>query len=505
MFLVSLLVFGVCGGMVYGMIFNHRVSLPGWPADGGFNAGGSVTIGLVEAPPSLDIRKLKDSDATAVQQALLGNVYESLLSLDENNRARPGVADSYTVSADGLTYTFTIRDGKTFSNGDRLDADDVVWSLQQTVSNHYAQADRLTGLKSVKANGANTVTVTLSEPNPDLPWLLAGRTGIVYDRDARYSYDTTAIGSGPFTVQSWDNGVSLTLKANGRYWGAKAKTGTVTLQYYQDDDAAVAALGRGDVDAITPVAASEKAALGRIGGVTVEQGESTHKIVLGFNNGADSILSDKRYRQGVRYAIDRGALAGALGGGRTLGGPLTPLEPGYEDLSGLYPHDTGRATDLLAYFFYISHRRTLTFVYPQRYGTQVGELLKQQLYPMNVDLDVKAVDDNTWKQTVQQGKQYDFTLFDMNDSHDLATLMDSGSFIGYESPAAQQLWAAARKSADETQYETAMRRLARQISDDSPVDWLCVRQPLTAYRQGVTGLPKTMTDLRLPLAGVAKG
>ncbi|PJM74913.1 ABC transporter substrate-binding protein [Bifidobacterium simiarum] len=520
-FLVSLLILGTCGRVVYGMIIDHRA-----PLDlGGFNAGGSVTIGVVGAPSSLDIRKAgtatdgtattggtnginTDSGSTAVQQALLGNVYESLLSLDEHNTAQPGVADSYAVSGDGLTYTFTINAGKTFSNGDALDADDVVWSLQQTIGNHYAQADRLTGLKSVKADGANTVTVALSQPNPDLPWLLAGPTGIVYDKDAKYSYDTTAIGSGPFTVQSWENGTSLTLKANGRYWGQKAKTGTVTLKYYGDDTAAVAALGRGDVDAITPVAESQRTALSRIDGVSVRQGDSTHRIVLGFNNGTDSILSDKRYRQGIRYAIDRTALANALvggSGGRTLGGPFTPLEPGYEDLNALFPHSSEKATDLLAYFFYVSHRRTLTFVYPSRYGTQVGELLKQQLQPMNVDLDVKAVDDATWRQTVQEKKQYDFTLFDMDDSHDLATLMDSGNFIGYESPAAQALWASAQKAGTASAYETAMKRLARQISDDSPLDWLCERRPLTAQRGGVTGLPATMTDRRLPLADVTKG
>lgn len=497
-FMICLLVFGTCGWALYAKLTEQTSPLNVLTG----TLGGSITIGTTSSPDSLDIRT---QSGNAVTQALLGNVYESLLSRDQNNKPQAGIADSWKVSDDGLRYTFTINNGKTFSNGDALNANDVVWSLQQTIERKYQGADRLTNLASVTNNGNNTVIITLRSPNPDLAWALSGRAGIVYDKDARYSYSTEAVGSGPFVVDEWDKDASLVLKANARYWGQRAKTGTITLQYYRDDAAAVSAFGKGEVDAVTPIAATQKSALQKASdadNVQIVQGTSTQKLVLGFNNGADSILSDKRYRQGMRYAIDREALMNALGGGQTLGGPLTSLEPGYEDLTGMYPHNDDKATELLSYFFYVSKRRTLTFVYPQRYGSQVGELLKQQVYPMNVDLDVKMVDDATWQKTVVQQKQYDFTLFDMSDSHDLATLMDGDNYIGYDSPEAQTLWKKTQASDSDSAYESNMKALARQISTDSPVDWLGVRQPITAYRNTITGMPKNMTDQLLPLRDV---
>ena len=144
---------------------------------GTLSSNSSVTIGIEgKAPESLDIRT---EQGTAVEQALLGNVYETLVSRSDTNKLQPGIASSWQISDDGLTYTFALRDGMTFSNGHKLDSSDVVWSLQNTINNHYVGSDQLGDLKEITNPNADTVSVTLSKPNPRLLRALAGRAGVV--------------------------------------------------------------------------------------------------------------------------------------------------------------------------------------------------------------------------------------------------------------------------------------------------------------------------------------
>ena len=210
----------------------------------GAKANDTVTIGLKLAPTNLDIRNTAGS---AIDQVLIGNVYEGLVARDEHNQVVPAIAKTWDVSDDGTTYTFHLNDGMTFSNGDKLDADDVAWSINELVTKQYHDADSLVNFVSVKASDPNTVELKLSAPYANLLWVLTGRPGLVFDKDAKYDAKTQAIGSGPYTVEKFVTNSSITLKANPNYWGAnKAKTDTVVVRYFTDDNAAVNALKSGD-------------------------------------------------------------------------------------------------------------------------------------------------------------------------------------------------------------------------------------------------------------------
>ncbi|NEG95308.1 ABC transporter substrate-binding protein [Bifidobacterium sp. SMB2] len=513
-FLVALLVLGGAGWAAYSLLVNHRNPL-GSIALPGEGPSTSVTIGLTQSPQSLDIRTQSDD---AVAQALLGNVYETLLTRDENNRPASGIAESWKTSDDGLVYTFRIAGGLRFSNGDVLDANDVVWSLQQTIQRKYVGADRLKHLVSVKTDGDSTVVITLSKPLPELAWLLSGRAGIVYDADAKYSYDTTAVGSGPFTVKSWDKGASLVLRYNGSHQGTKAKAGTVTLKYFADAKAAVAAMAKGDVDAVPDVPAGELATLRSHDDVTLTQGDSYDKVLLGFNSSDNSLFSDAHMRQGVRYSLNNAEIVKENGAAAELGGPISSLDPGYEDLTGLYPYDTAKATPLLNYFIFRAPSvyrempngpqigdRPMKLVYPKRFGEQLGTTIKNQLEQVNIPVDITMLDDDAWQKQVVEKRDFDMTIYSMDDSHDVGELVDPDLFLNYTSSKAEELYNSAEAATNEQDYEQRLKALARQVSSDSPVDWLYVRRPWTAVRNGVTGMPTNMVDEYLPLADVARG
>lgn len=106
-----------------------------------------MAIGIQgSAPESLDIRT---EQGTALEQALLENVYETLVSRSETNKLQPSIAKSWQISDDGLTYTFTLNSNMTFANGHKLDSSDVVWSLQNVINNNYVGSDQLGSLKEI--------------------------------------------------------------------------------------------------------------------------------------------------------------------------------------------------------------------------------------------------------------------------------------------------------------------------------------------------------------------
>lgn len=503
-FLVFVVTLAILAAAVWGgWTFMNRGGLPSLPfADGGDRGGGNpVTVGVTgEAPQSLDIR----TDASdAVEQALIANVYETLTGRDQSNAVVPGLAASWQASADGLTYTFRLNAGMRFSNGDALDASDVVWSLQQTVQNRYVTADRLTGLASVSNPDASTVVIAMSSPNPALPWLLSGRAGVVYDKDANVDYATAALGSGPFTVDSFRRGESITLKRNPRYWNADARAASpsVTLRYFQDGGLAATALAKGETDATVAVPASALDTLRTHDDIALSQGESTHKVMLGYNARAQSIFSEVHLRQGLRYVIDRQRIIDADGAAEAIGGPIPKLDPGYEDLTGLYPHDLAKAHSMLDYFGY---RYRLRLVYPMRFGQRIGDQIADSLTTFGYTVSVQTVDDATWQRQVVEDHDFDMTIFSMDGSHDVTELADPDMFLGYTDSQSDQLLRDVKAAKDDASYQTALKALGRRLSENSIADFLYVERPWNASRNGVTGLPLNRNDVFLPLAGLAK-
>ena len=262
----------------------------------------TVTIGLKLAPTNLDIRNTAGS---ALDQILIGNVYEGIVARDSKNQVAPAIASSWETSKDGLTYTFHLNKNMTFSNGDKLDAEDVAWSINELIAKGYHDADALAAVSKVEAKDADTAVITLKTPNSNLLWTLTGRAGLVFDKDAKYDLKTQAVGSGPYTVAKFVENSSITLKANEKYWGKnKAKTPTVVVKYLADDNAAVNALKSGDVQVLAPITENlAEPFKSDSAKYTVKAGNGTDKFVLGFNNASGSKLADKRIRQAIRYAL----------------------------------------------------------------------------------------------------------------------------------------------------------------------------------------------------------
>ena len=463
----------------------------------------SVAIGIKLAPVSLDIR---NQSGSALEQLLIGNVYEALVSRNSNNEVEPGLAKSWTISNDGLTYTFKLNEHMNFSNGDTLDATDVAWSINQLKSKQYYNSDQVENLKQASASDATTVKLTLSRPDANMLWYLSGRPGLVFDKDARYDAKTTAIGSGPYMVKSFDSSSKLVLQANPKYWGSahKARTTTVTVRFLPDDNAALNALTSGDVQVLSPVNANMTGKLKSSGKYTVKATEGSDKFVLAFNcTGAKT--ADKRVRQAIRYAINHKEIIASRGGvDAALGGPIPSVDPGYEDLTGLYPYNPAKAKSLMPQAGYsTNHPLKLTLTYANVYGSELGEQLRSQLSHIGIDLNVNTVEFSTWLQDVHTNGDYDLSLVDHAESHDFYKWTQPDYYYHYDNAQVQALYAKALAATDEQDSAQYLKQAARIVSEDAPADWLFAYRVSVAQAKGVTGFPSRLTQSVLPLWKVA--
>lgn len=456
----------------------------------------SVAVRLVLEPTNLDVRRTAGS---ALDQALIDNVYQGLVSRTPEQEILPSLAEDWTVSDDGLTYTFTVREGVVFHDGRPMTPQDVVWSLtQHRDSPDWVDADTLAGVTSIGAQGQDVV-LTLAAPDSQLLWNLSGRAGLIFKEADAVDYQTTANGTGPFVVTDWSQGDSITLTRFDGYWGAPAAAAEVVLQYIPDNQAALNAARAGEVDVVTGFVADLTDQIEADGAFSVQTGESTDKGTLAMNS-TSGALADQRVRQAIRQAIDHDAMVAALGAGRPLYGPIPSLDPGYEDLSDVAPYDPDAARALLTEAGASDLQLTLTI--PSFYPATIAQLLVSDLQQVGITLEVDSVDFPTWLQDVFTNKDYDLSFVLHTEARDFENWTQPGYYFTYDNPRVQDLYAKARSATSDEDAARFLAEAARIVSEDAAADWLFQGDSVVAIGSGITGMPTVNVNERLNAANL---
>ncbi|MDP4332711.1 ABC transporter substrate-binding protein [Curtobacterium sp. A7_M15] len=464
----------------------------------------TVRVGLVLEPTSLDIRT---QSGAALDQVLIDNVYQGLVGRTADGDVRDVLASKHEVSDDGLTYTFTLRDGTTFQDGKDVTAADVVWSLEQVKSNaSYVDSAQLANVTSITSPSSGVVELKLAKPDSDLLWNLTGRAGLVLEKAAKNDLSDTANGTGPYEVASWKQGDSLTFERNADYWGTKAKVAKVVFRYITQPSTAVNAMANGDLDVQTAVDGTLKSQLQNTSGITLHTGKTTDKYTLAFND-QKAPFTDKRVRQAIRQAIDAKAIIKAIGGtGVPQGGPIPELDPGYQDLTDIDAYDPDNAKKLLAE---AGHPKLdLTLTYANIYSATIGDVLKSQLADVGITLTVKRVDFATWLSQVFEApksgtRDFDLSMVNHVEARDFGNWANPDYYFGYDNADVQSLYADSVAATNEADKVADLQKAARIVSEDAAGEWLYTATSITAVRSGVTGFPYDGTNSRLDLSKLA--
>ncbi|MEV8218989.1 ABC transporter substrate-binding protein [Microbacterium sp. NPDC077391] len=459
----------------------------------------TLTVGLVLEPTNLDIRH---TSGAALEQVLVDNIYEGLVTRTQENDIEERLASAYEVSADGLTYDFTLNEGVTFHDGTPLTSADVVASYETVRTDASVQGNaEFAGVASIEAPDAQTVRITLTQPDQNFLFTLTGPAGLVFKNGDTTDLKNDENGTGPFMLDRWAKGSAITFDRYDEYWGDKATIGEVVFEYIPDFTAGVNAALDGTLDVLTAVDPNLVSQLEDTGDFTITTGRTTDKATLAFNN-RKAPLDDVRVREALRLAVDHEALVEAIGAGQTLYGPIPELDPGYEDLSDVAPYDPARAKTLLKE---AGHEKLdLTLTIPSFYGTTAAQVLVSDYAKVGVSLEVKRVEFPTWLEDVYTNHDYELSFVLHVEPRDFVNFANPDYYFGYDDAEVQKLYAQSQTETDPKKSAELLKKAARIVSEDHAADWLYNGATLTAHTAAVSGFPTDSINSRIDLAGVTK-
>ena len=310
------------------------IGLSGCSTSGGDDSGQAsgpqvLRVALADAEASLSVQDYTTSSFTVLDQ-----LFDPLVRYRADGSFSPALAESYEVSDDGLTMTFALRKGVTFSDGTPFDAGTARTDLLRWVDDPDNSFLGLTGVTTgIDVTDDSTLTWHLSQPYH------AALNELALTRPVRFmsptSFDasgkqTAPIGTGPYKLESLDE-QRIVLVRNDRYWGARPKLDRVEFDVIPDSSARVAALQAGEVDVIGgeytgPLALEDAASLESEDGVRVLRERSTTNLLLTVNaDTGNPALADPRVRRAIDLTIDRKGVADGLFDGAAT--PATTVFP----------------------------------------------------------------------------------------------------------------------------------------------------------------------------------
>ncbi|MGV0717196.1 ABC transporter substrate-binding protein [Mycolicibacterium sp. XJ662] len=377
------------------LILTVTACSPGQRVDLGDDVAGNLIAAISGEPDQLDPHKTTAYFSFEV----LENVFDTLVEPDENLEMRPALAESWTVSADQLTWTFPLRGGVTFHDGSPLTAEDVVYSYRRIMDEKLANVDKFSAVVDVTAPDPHTVVVHLDRPTPNLLTNLGGFKGMaIVSRENVESGQiaTHPVGTGPFSFLAHKSGDSITLKANPSYWDGPPPISGVTFRFISEPSTALSALQAGEVDWTDSVPTQRVAQLREDDSIALAVTPSNDYWYLALNE-ARQPWDDVRVRQAIAYGIDRDAIVAATSYGTATANQLAIPEgnPWYTPYDR-YRYDIETAQRLLdeAGVGDVNLDLLVTSEYPET--VTAAQIIADNLAPLGITVSIRTVDFATW-------------------------------------------------------------------------------------------------------------
>jgi len=446
-------------------------------------------------PPGLDPT---NAAAGAIAEVTLYNLYETLTKINEDGSVSPLLAESWQASADLKTYTFKLRKGVKFHNGEPFDSAAVKFSYDRNATPTSTNKDKslYQAFEAVTAPDAETIVVALKYSEPNLPFLLGQAGGSIVEPKSAPTNATQPVGTGPFTLGGWAKGSSITLIKWPDYRNAAAiKLSKVTIRFIPDPSAQVAALLSGDVDVIPRAPVQRSVAQFKADPrFNVLIGGSRAKTIVGINE-RKKPLDDVRVRRAILAAIDRKAMIdGAVDGfGTPIGSFYTPGSLGYVDTTGINPYDPEKAKKLLAEAGVKTPLELSLKLPPPPYARQGGEVLAAQLAKVGIIAKIENVEWAQWLSQVFAGNgphNFDLTIVSHVEPFDLVKITESDYYLGYNNEAFNALYQQIRATPAEAERAKLLGDAQRMLATDAVAGFLFQPQWITIASKKLKGVWK---------------
>ena len=434
----------------------------------------------------------------------LNQVFEPLYITDVKGALQPHLATGHTVSADGRTYTFTLREGVTFSDGSPMTSADVAFSLLRNRDNKGPLSFLNGVITGVTAPTPSQVVVALKQPwaplisdisafaNSIVPNKLQGKTAA--------QFFAAPIGTGPFVITSWTKGGTVVLGRNDRYW----KTGlpylkSVELSIVSDDNQLVQQLQGGQVDVIDSVPQANVQDIKGNSQLTVINAPQWSVDLLFFNEKVAK-FADRHVRRAISHLVNQKTIAQAatFGTAQPADSFFPPSLQYYDGSIKVLGYDVDAAKAEMAQSKFAGGFTTeLLIPASNQSWNQMAQILQEALKAVNITVKLRSIETAAYKAAFAK---FDYEMMinnainDISDPDEMASFqiddVNGGStsfWTGYHNPAAIALVGRAEAELDDAKRKVLYSQIQQTVADDAPYVPLVYPPALKATSSKVTG------------------
>jgi len=450
----------------------------------------TVNLAMVLEPPGLDPTI---APAAAIGEIVHYNILEGLTKINVDGSVTPLLAESWTMDPDGKSYTFKLRKGVKYSDGEPFDASAVKFSFERAKdakSTNKAKKAVFDNISSIATPDAHTVILTLNNADGNFLFRMGENTAVILHPKTAAQAATQPIGTGPYVLEDWKKGNSITLAKWEGFRDAKAiKIRKATFRFINDPAARVAALLAGDIDGVprldAPQALKQLQADKRF---VVTIGSTAGKGIMAINNKRKP-FDDVRVRRALTYAVDRKAfIDGVLEGlGKPIGSHFAPTDAGYVDLTGMYPYDPEKAKALLKEAGVQTPLHVTLTLPPPQYARKGGEVVAAMLAKVGVIAKIENVEWAQWLGGTFKGN-FDLTIINHVEPLDYMQYTNPSYYWGYDSKAFRDLAARHAAASDPKERQRLFAEMQKMLATDCVNDYIFNPSQVSVARKGLKGL-----------------
>lgn len=448
--------------------------------------GGEVVVGIQQDIDSLD----PHIAVAAGTKEILFNIFDGLVNSNENGEVIPAVAKSYTISDDGLTYTFVLRDGIKFSNGEEVTVEDVKYSIERCagILDGTPLVKALSVISNVDIVDRSTINIVLSEANLEIIYYLTA--GIIPESSKETG---ELVGTGPFKIDSYKPQEGIILSRNEYYWQEGLPyLDKVTFKVVASAQSAMMELQAGTIN-IYPYLTDDQAR--ELGDKFSIASNGSSVVQALYINNAVAPYDDVRVRQAIAYAIDVDSINDFVFGGRgqRIGTSMLPDFSCFVDGLG-YAHDVEKAKALLKEAGY-ADGFAMEITVPSNYQMHMdtAQIMIEQLKEAGIDAKIKSVDWATWLDEVYKGRNFETTVCGIAGSLTPSYLLvryqsdAKNNFANYSNAEYDALYKKISTTLDEKELAEGYKKLQQYLARDAASVYTVVPPVLIAMDRKLDG------------------
>ncbi|MGE4169712.1 MAG: peptide-binding protein [Candidatus Margulisiibacteriota bacterium] len=452
-------------------------------------------------------------------------VFNGLLKANEDLEIVPDLAESYSVSPDGLTYTFKLKKTVTWHDGKPFTSADVLFTFKTLFdpkTNTVRRSQFIVDGKPIRFSAPDPLTVVATLPKPFAPFLSAMTQAIIPEHLLKTvdvnkaAFNRQPVGTGPFVFVEWKPGQFVTLKRNPHYFGNLAKSETLRFKIIPNTNTTLLALKKGEIDEASDLQPQDFEALQSDRNLATYKLPQLRYTYIGFNL-KHPLLSQLAFRQALALAINKDAIVASVlkGYGQPAELPQSPYAWSYpKTAKALYPYNPTESK---------KHLKTLGFVFNPKSGyfekngkpieltlitakdnkrsEKTAEIVQQFFKNVGVKLNIQLLEWQSFLKIItapQDPKGYDLCMLSWSlnidpDAYDVwhSSQYPAGfNFVAYHNPSVDQLLEQGRLTVEPEKRKVIYKKAYTQIASDLPYVFLFYPDALSAVSKQLSGLSK---------------